>query len=441
MDSPAEIVEMQSQLPVYAAYTPNLLPSTFFVDDDDWRADPSMWANDDFTPAFVENSGLVASDLTNNLPVTESEFRSESSEGDWTAPANVDTTSCEDCEATIRYEDAFDWEGFDRCEDCYDHHMMKDRQNYTGDETDCVICGYSISPNDSRFELVEGVCPDCKNDARKAMQDDHDAYLETFERGDFFAEDENYMVSSDAHRLDEGSANIQKIVSSDASIDYPEWWKSKLTVAATEVDQLSDFLSFVTSNKTMWSGFSAESSVAEPEFTEEGYPIMIEDIAFPGLSYVYYELRPGVDGSSEEIVYILNPFTADRESLEEINAALDSGYLELYKVIPVSEMEKEFAAEYRPGLIKAKKLDLIPPAEITAGKFLGMGTCSGCNTMDTEIFQGVPYSLCESCYDEMYLSPCSVCNLEGDVHDMYLDEDMGIEDVLICDECIDNYAK
>jgi len=139
MDSPAEIVEMQSQLPVYAAYTPNLLPSTFFVDDDDWRADPSMWANDDFTPAFVENSGLVASDLTNNLPVTESEFR---------------------------------------------------------------------------------------------------------------AEDENYMVSSDAHRLDEGSANIQKIVSSDASIDYPEWWKSKLTVAATEVDQLSDFLSFGTSNKT-----------------------------------------------------------------------------------------------------------------------------------------------------------------------------------------------
>ena len=331
MDSPAEIVEMQSQLPVYAAYTPNLLPSTFFVDDDDWRADPSMWANDDFTPAFVENSGLVASDLTNNLPVTEYEFR---------------------------------------------------------------------------------------------------------------AEDENYMVSSDAHRLDEGSDNIQKIVNSDkANIDYPEWWKSKLTVAATEVDQLSDFLSFVTSNKSMWCGFSAESSVAGPEFTEEGYPIMIEDIAFPGLSYVYYELRPGFDGSSEEIVYILNPFTADRESLEEINAALDSGYLELYKVIPVSEMEKEFAAEYRPGLIKAKKLDLIPPAEITAGKFLGMGTCSGCNTMDTEIFQGVPYSLCESCYDETYLAPCSVCNLEGDVHDMYLDEDMGIEDVLICDECIDNYAK
>lgn len=383
MDTPAEIVEMQSQLPVYAAYTPNLLPSTFFVDDDDWRADPSMWTNDDFTPAFVENSGLVVSDLTNNLPVTESEFRSESSEGDWTAPANVDTTSCGDCEATIRYEDAFDWEGFDRCEDCYDRHM----------------------------------------------------------RGEFFAEDENYMVSSDAHRLDEGSANIQKIVSSNSSIDYPEWWKSKLTVAATEVDQLSDFLSFVTSNKTMWSGFSAESSVAGPEFTEEGYPIMIEDIAFPGLSYVYYELRPGFDGSSEEIVYILNPFTADRESLEEINAALDSGYLELYKVIPVSEMEKEFAAEYRPGLIKAKKLDLIPPAEITAGKFLGMGTCSGCNTMDTEIFQGVPYSLCESCYDEMYLAPCSVCNIEGDVHDMYLDEDMGIEDLLICDECIDNYAK
>lgn len=75
-----------------------------------------------------------------------------------------DTTTCEDCGVKIGYDEAIDWEGLDRCEDCYDYWMMKDRQNYTGDETDCISCGYSISPNDVRFELVEGLCPDCKAD-------------------------------------------------------------------------------------------------------------------------------------------------------------------------------------------------------------------------------------------------------------------------------------
>jgi len=73
------------------------------------------------------------------------------------------STTCEDCGVKIGYDEAFDWEGLDRCEDCYDYWMMKDRQNYGGDETDCISCGFSISPNDSRFELVDGLCPDCKD--------------------------------------------------------------------------------------------------------------------------------------------------------------------------------------------------------------------------------------------------------------------------------------
>ena len=242
MDTPSESIKEQSQMPVYAAYTPNLLPSTFYVDTTDtWRAHPSMWANDDvdmedFTPAFTENPGLVKSTAA-TVPFNEKEFSAE--EGD-------------------------------------------------------------------------------------------------------------YMVPSDAHRLNEAAAKIEDMVSDatggDMAMNYPEWWKSKLTVTATEADQLADFLSYVNSLNSMWEGFGAEYGT-DPEYTEEGFPILIEDIAFPGLSYSYFELREGKDGdSSEEVVYILNPFTADRESLEEINAALDTGYLELYKVIPVSELSK-FDAE------------------------------------------------------------------------------------------------
>ena len=87
-----------------------------------------------------------------------------SADEDWEAAEDEDTTTCEDCGVKIGYDEAIDWEGLDRCEDCYDYWMMKDRQNYTGDETDCISCGYSISPNDVRFELVEGLCPDCKAD-------------------------------------------------------------------------------------------------------------------------------------------------------------------------------------------------------------------------------------------------------------------------------------
>lgn len=464
MDSPSESIKEQSQMPVYAAYTPNLLPSTFYVDTTDtWRAHPSMWANDDvdmedFTPAFTENPGLVKSTAA-TVPFNEKEFSAE--EGD-------------------------------------------------------------------------------------------------------------YMVPSDAHRLNEAATKINDMVSDatggDMAMNYPEWWKSKLTVTATEADQLADFLSYVNSLNNVWEGFGAEYGT-DPEYTEEGFPILIEDIAFPGLSYSYFELRESSNGDgAEEVVYILNPFTADRESLEEINAALDTGYLELYKVIPVSELSKFYAetdswvrvktsdlfwmdeeeekrlkafakkienekkkliakakrkggvyeywgdkevrkiedsipnrihpywrqkyeqmvkdfrnwrddvwfadnffaaraeekkncgcgqdpcvtygaesptfhADYSPGQIITKKLNLIPPSDLTGGKFLGMGTCLSCNTEDTEIFQGDPYSVCEECYDSLYLQTCNMCNIPTDVHEMYIDEDLGTTDILICEDCIDNYGK
>jgi len=134
------------------------------------------------------------------------------------AESDEDTTNCGVCEVKIGYNEAIYWENMKYCEECYEVQMIRDIQNYTPDETDCISCGFAISPNDVLVELVDGLCPDCKADGS----------FQAEMKAKYGAESEDdYMVSSDSHRLDEGSTNIQKIVSSNSSIDYPEWWKSK----------------------------------------------------------------------------------------------------------------------------------------------------------------------------------------------------------------------
>ena len=70
-------------------------------------------------------------------------------------------TNCGVCEVKIGYDEAIHYEELEWCEKCYEEQMERDMQNYTHDETDCISCGFAISPNDVRVELVEGLCPDC----------------------------------------------------------------------------------------------------------------------------------------------------------------------------------------------------------------------------------------------------------------------------------------
>ena len=72
-----------------------------------------------------------------------------------------DSTNCGVCEVKIGYDEAIHYEELEWCEKCYEEQMERDMQNYTHDETDCISCGFAISPNDVRVELVEGLCPDC----------------------------------------------------------------------------------------------------------------------------------------------------------------------------------------------------------------------------------------------------------------------------------------
>ena len=84
-----------------------------------------------------------------------------------------------------------------------------------------------------------------------ATKDERDEALHEFLRGfegwdaeTFEAEIKptSYMVKSDAHKLKEASKRIHEQV--ELGEEYPEWWKSKLSVARNNTDNLADFLDY-----------------------------------------------------------------------------------------------------------------------------------------------------------------------------------------------------
>ena len=52
----------------------------------------------------------------------------------------------------------------------------------------------------------------------------------------------SYMVGSDVHELGNATDKLERLT--DSSKEYPEWWKSKLSVATDEVDGLADYLDY-----------------------------------------------------------------------------------------------------------------------------------------------------------------------------------------------------
>ena len=52
----------------------------------------------------------------------------------------------------------------------------------------------------------------------------------------------SYMVGSDIHELGNATDKLERLT--DSSKEYPEWWKSKLSVATDEVDGLADYLDY-----------------------------------------------------------------------------------------------------------------------------------------------------------------------------------------------------
>jgi hypothetical protein len=66
----------------------------------------------------------------------------------------------------------------------------------------------------------------------------------------------SYMADSDAHKLMEASWRINSFVESGE--EYPEWWKSRLSVAASNVDDLADYLDYAMSDDYDAESFGAE---------------------------------------------------------------------------------------------------------------------------------------------------------------------------------------
>ena len=72
----------------------------------------------------------------------------------------------------------------------------------------------------------------------------------------FGAEAPSYMADSDAHKLMEASWRINSFV--ESTEEYPQWWKSKLSVAASNVDDLADYLDYAMSDDYDAESFNAE---------------------------------------------------------------------------------------------------------------------------------------------------------------------------------------
>lgn len=52
----------------------------------------------------------------------------------------------------------------------------------------------------------------------------------------------SYMVGSDVHELGNATDKLERLT--DSEKEYPEWWKSRLSVATDEVDGLADYLDY-----------------------------------------------------------------------------------------------------------------------------------------------------------------------------------------------------
>jgi hypothetical protein len=52
----------------------------------------------------------------------------------------------------------------------------------------------------------------------------------------------SYMVGSDVHELSNATEKLEDLT--DSSKEYPEWWKSRLSVATDEIDGLADYLDY-----------------------------------------------------------------------------------------------------------------------------------------------------------------------------------------------------
>ena len=118
----------------------------------------------------------------------------------------------------------------------------------------CQSCGHEADPveyaeirSDPSLNIggTSPICPYCGNqnayEPRYHWQDEgHTMAPLSFKNPEEYSED--YMVPRDIHRLGKAADSLESTYDEQ---DVPEWWKSKLSVAAKDADTLADSLSYV----------------------------------------------------------------------------------------------------------------------------------------------------------------------------------------------------
>ncbi len=107
----------------------------------------------------------------------------------------------------------------------------------------------------------------------------------------------SYMADSDAHKLMEASWRINSFV--ESTEEYPQWWKSKLSVAASNVDNLADYLDYAMSDDYDAENFEASRysvSLIEEEGVPDYYPHLAPEATIVQGRGRYRFNRYGSDG-------------------------------------------------------------------------------------------------------------------------------------------------
>ena len=136
-----------------------------------------------------------------------------------------------------------------------EHKERKEAESFGAWDANCSLCnGTGWMPKkgdpkkDAKLAKLLGLSIDelaltpCKAGGKSmgCWSENNSSRLRRLQRAE--SRPASYMVKSDAHKLNKASKRIHD--KADENREYPEWWKSKLSVARNNADQLADFLDY-----------------------------------------------------------------------------------------------------------------------------------------------------------------------------------------------------
>jgi len=136
-----------------------------------------------------------------------------------------------------------------------EHKERKEAESFGAWDANCSLCnGTGWMPKkgdpkkDAKLAKLLGLSIDelaltpCKAGGKSmgCWSENNSSRLRRLQRAE--SRPASYMVKSDAHKLNKASKRIHD--KADKNREYPEWWKSKLSVARNNADQLADFLDY-----------------------------------------------------------------------------------------------------------------------------------------------------------------------------------------------------